>query len=113
MILYNTTFCVDEPFENELVDFIKEIYIPSAYACGMYKALLTKIRAPKEQNGLNGNLTVNYALQLRAPSDEVCRDFSDELVPRLFESMGRELQQALNVYCTTLDVVHDHDRDGE
>lgn len=88
MILYNSTFCIDEPLENKFVDFIKDIYIPAAYACGLYKGLLTKIRAPKEQNGLNGSNTVSYALQLRAESDLVWQEFVEEVLPRLFEAMG-------------------------
>jgi len=113
MILYNSTFCIDEPLETEFIEFIKDIYLPAAYACGMYKGLLTKIRAPKEQNGLNGQMTVNYALQLRSPSDEVCNDFTDDVLPRLFEALGKDLQQTLNVYCTILDVIYDPDKDGE
>ena len=113
MILYKTTFCIDEPLEKEFIDFAKDIYIPAANACGLYKGLLSKIRAPKEMNGLNGRSTVNYALQFRSPSDNVCVEFTDEVLPRLFEAMGKNLQQGINIYCTLLDVVHDSDKNGE
>ena len=42
MILYNTTFCIDEHLESEFIDFAKDIFIPSAYACGLGKGLLSK-----------------------------------------------------------------------
>ena len=113
MILYNTTFCVDEPYAAELIDFLKTTFIPAAYDSGLYHALLTRVRAPREQNGLNGNYTVSYALQLRVPTDEICHKFVDDVLPRIFFNMGHNLQQSLHVYCTELDVIHDHDRDGD
>ncbi len=112
MILYNTTFCIDEHLETEFIDFAKDIFIPSAYACGLGKGLLSKIRAPKEMNSLSGQPTVNYALQFRAPSENVCSDFANDVLPRLFEAMGKNLQQGINIYCTLLDIVHDQDNNG-
>lgn len=112
MILYNTTFCIDEPQEDKFVDFMKDVYIPAAYACGLYNGLLTKIRVPREQNALNGQYAVSYALQLRASSGEAWQMFTGDVLPHLFETMDRSLSQSMQLYCTELDVIHDHDRDG-
>lgn len=113
MILLNATFCVDEPLESELVDFLKQKYIGTAYAAGLYRGLLTKIRAPHELNSISGNYTVSYALQLRAPSDAVADNFSTRILPELLAALPAALQQAVNIYCTELDIIHDPDRDGE
>ena len=110
MILLNTTFCVDDNIAGAFIDFIREVYMPLADSSDLHSALLTEVRVTPETNTLTGQLSRSFALQMRAPSQEVADDFRCDILPELYRLIGQQWGPAVGMFESVLDVVYDHSK---
>lgn len=107
MILINTTFAVDANIADDFVDFIRSTYIPLADESGFHSHLLTRMRAPEDINQLTNQPTKTFALQMRAPSQEAIEEFRRDILPQLYNYIGKNWGMSVAMFESTLDVIHD------
>jgi len=82
MIIYNTTFHLDNEVEKEGVAYLKEVYLPEAVVSGLLqKPLFRRIIQEKVGEG------VNYSVQFQVKDIDTLNCW--------LESEGRVLQQKL------------------
>ena len=110
MILLNITFAVNSDISGDFIDFIRDTYIPLAESSGLYASLLTEVRTEPQTDALTGTPTRTLALQMRAPSQSVADEFEADVLPRILTLIGSTWGQAVAMFCTTLDVLHDPSR---
>lgn len=106
MILVNTTFCVDARISEAFIEFITQTYLPLSDSCGLHSALLTEMRAPAEKD-INGNEQRTFALQMRAPSQKVLDEFRADVLPHIYNLIGKQWGQSVGLFESILDVIHD------
>ncbi len=107
MILYNTTFSVDDNIVLPFVDFIRDVFIPLAQESGLHSGLLTELRVTPEKNSITGENTRTFALQLRAPSQDALDEFRSDVLPELYRLASAQWGMGLAFFESTLDVIHD------
>ncbi len=65
MIIFNTTYHVDQEVHDEYIKYIREVFIPNALASGfLYEARLVRIVAQHNEPG------TNYSLQFRVKNND-------------------------------------------
>lgn len=103
MIIYNTTFCVDNTVLDAFVNFLKTHYIPVAESTGIHSALILSIRGGQDSE----NNTSTIALQMRAPSESALMQFRDNHLHDIYSRISREWGTGVAFFESTLDIVHD------
>lgn len=103
MILVNTTFSIEPSAATSFIDFITRTYIPAAEKDGMYALLLSEMREREDSSDTHRT----FALQMRAPSQELLDAFSSGTLPKLYRFIGRKWGQKIALFETVLDVIHD------
>lgn len=103
MILVNTTFSIEPTAVSSFIGFITGIYVPAAEKDGMYGLLLCEMREREESNDPHRT----FALQMRAPSQELLDAFSSGTLPKLYRYIGRKWGRKIALFETVLDVIHD------
>lgn len=107
MILFNTTYCVDDNVAGDFLDFICNTYLPVALESGLYDPLLTELRGIGEPNALTGQPTRTFALQLRIPSQEIFDSFAADVLTELQTFVNRTWGGGVTMFESTLDVIYD------
>lgn len=105
MILLNTTFCVDANIAEPFVEFIKDIYLPTAEVVKMYAPLLCELRCQTDDNPKQPTRT--FALQMRAPSQHVADFFKNDILPNIYHEIGQKWALGVVMFESVLDVIHD------
>ena len=67
MILFNTTFAVDNNKSGEFIEFIRDTYIPMAEMSGIYGLLLTELHGEMSDNSLWTELSHDVLNPARVP----------------------------------------------
>lgn len=109
MILLNTTFSVDGSVAEAFIDFIRETYIPLAADSGMYATLLTEVRMPDDDREAAAGART-FAVQMRARTQADADAFRADILPRLYELIGRTWGMSVAMFESTLDVIHDPEK---
>ncbi len=91
----------------ELTDFIRDTLIPAAENDGFHSFILSRIQ-PHDPQADPG--TVSLALQMRAPSEKIFAEFSDNTAPAVLEMLMRKWGNRVVCFGTRLDVIHDSKR---
>ncbi|MCX4263293.1 MAG: DUF4286 family protein [Muribaculaceae bacterium] len=108
MILLNTTFSIDASAADAFKQYIIEEFVPRAEKAGMYNILLTGVRDRETQPALAPSRT--FALQFRAPSQQVYDEFAAHTLPLVTRYIKRKWAGKIAMFDTVLDVVHDHNK---
>lgn len=103
MILYNTTFCVDNSVSTEFLNFLKFHYIPSATVEGLHDALVLSMRGGNDAD----NNTQTVALQMRAPSETILENFHSQKLPLIYGEIFKRWGNGVAMFESTLDILHD------
>lgn len=83
MIIVNTTFCLHTDIEHPILEWMRNVYLPSAIKCGAIgDELLTRIVSDEEDE------TCSYALHINFNTMEEARHWN--------EGVGQSLRQILN-----------------
>lgn len=110
MILINTTFCVDATIGNEFISFIRDTYIPLAQDSGLHSLLLTEMREREDDDEPKQTPTRTFALQMRSPSQDTINCFADDVLPRIYEYIGKTWGQRVIPFESMLDVLVDSNK---
>lgn len=105
MILFNITFCIDNPCRKNFNGFLVERFIPTAIHAGLINPILSSIRAEEQLNTLTGAMSRCEALQIIAPSQEVLDTFRAEYLPALYHLIAKSFAEAVTFFETELDVI--------
>ena len=111
MILLNTTFSIDASAAGAFTEYIIGQFIPRASEAGMYNILFTAVRDREAQPPLAPSRT--FALQFRAPSQQLYDDFAAHVLPLLIRYMKRKWAGKIAMFDTVLDVVHDSSKSAD
>lgn len=107
MILYNITICIDKPLEPVLTGFVKGVLVPRLSEIGANNILFSKIRQSEDvKNALTGSDTESFAVQVRLKDADALENLERNLAA-LLQTAPPGLLQSLQIFCTTLDIVHD------
>lgn len=106
MILYNTTFCIDNRLSDEFLEFLKLQYIPAAESSGLHAALVLAMRGGNDDD----NYTSTVALQMRAPSEGALEQFHTSQLPEIYSMITRRWGNGVAMFESTLDILHDSER---
>lgn len=110
MILINTTFCVDATIGNDFITFVRDTYIPLAQDSGLHSLLLTEMREREDDQQPEQAPTRTFALQMRAPSQDAINDFANDVLPRIYEYIGKTWGQRVIPFESMLDVLVDSNK---
>jgi hypothetical protein len=86
MTIYNTTFCVDNSLEFDIIKWIKETYAPQALDSGKFESHMLVRVAHEYEPGVS-----NYALHLQTSQRDVAEDW--------FAGEGQALLDKLHAIC--------------
>lgn len=103
MILFNTTFCVDNRLADEFLSFLRLSYIPAAEGHGLHSALVLQMRGGADEE--SGTFTT--ALQMRAPSEATLNAFHAETLPTLYDRIAQKWGNGVAMFESTLDILHE------
>lgn len=100
MLIFNTTFHVDDNVKEAFIDFMKLIYIPQSTNSGfLHEARFAKIRPQHEQNGSS------YALQFKVKNSETLNYWLSEGGLLLQQQMTAKFGNRASGFITILEEI--------
>lgn len=102
MLLYNTTFAIEQAIEQEFLAWLHGEFIPSATADGQYFSApeLFRINVPGDGDG-----TASFALHMRAPSDNEINTWYEDHGSRLLAALMSRWNGRAVFFSTTLSAM--------
>ncbi len=99
MVIYNTTFNVEESEATEWQAWLKDQYIPMLYDTGLFvKHIFSRVLVEEEMGGLT------FSLQLFLPSMLMLRAYEDNYRDALDSSMMQKFKGKFVMFKTILEV---------
>jgi hypothetical protein len=100
MLIFNTTFHVENSEHDAYLDFIRTTYIPKALENGLIKdPALAKVHANHGETG------VSYALQFRAESIEILNEWAEKTGENLSKELVSKFGNKVAGFATLLEEV--------
>lgn len=100
MLIFNTTFHVDNSVFDKYLTFIKETYIPQAIKSGALQApTLSRIHASHGETG------VSLALQFKAESIEVLNEWAEQTGDNLQREIVKQFGDKVAGFATLLEEI--------
>lgn len=100
MLIFNTTFHVEEGLQDEFIDFLKAIYIPRALDSKLLvQASLAKIDRQHEESG------VSYALQFKTDNIDTLNKWAEQTGENLSLEMGEKFGTKVGGFVTLLEEI--------
>ncbi len=102
MIVYNTTFHIDQPAVTECLDFLKKIYIPRAIASGfLQKACLRRVlhTNPEEEGA-------NYSVQFHVKNIDTLNYWMEQEGRELQSQLVKRFGSSVNGFSTLLEEIN-------
>lgn len=101
MIIFNTTFHVDEGLQVKFIKYLKTEYIPIAIADGRLKnARLLKVNGEHIEKGYS------FALEFSVESLEDLQNWNDQIGKKLYDVIISEFQQKVVGFATILNSIN-------
>lgn len=101
MIIFNTTFHVDDSVHDDYLGFIREIYIPRASESGFLRdGRLARILSQTGEPG------TNYALQFRTKNGETLDLWMEQTGSRLGQELVKRFGSKVAGFVTLMEEVH-------
>lgn len=100
MIILNTTFVIHAPLECEFLQWVRQVYLPSAYAAGVFGSptvarVLTRIEPDTE----------SIAVQLTAADQKEAARWHDETASLLRDDLHARWGDRMMFFTTFMEVL--------
>jgi len=100
MLLYNETIGIDRDIEQAWLDWMRQTYLPSMMATGMFlDAKIYRILHENEDG------TISYSVQYFSTSIEHIQRFLDEFAPKLVDTHRLKFANKHVIFRTLLEQV--------
>lgn len=99
MILLNTTFHVHRSIDNLFVEWVKQIYIPTAQSAGLSNVLFSRILTNTDPEG------TSYAVQLHATDKDKATFWHDTDAARLKEELATRWGERVLYFTTYMEII--------
>ncbi|GGW48073.1 DUF4286 family protein [Arenibacter certesii] len=103
MYIYNVTINIEESFEQDWLEWMKNTHIPEMLATGKFsKALMTKVMVEEEMGGLT------FSVQYTTDSKETLKKYYEEDAERLRGQQSSLFAGKFVAFRTELAIVGEH-----
>lgn len=100
MIIYNTTYHVDDKIHAEYLSFVREVFIPQIVGTGILKeARLSRIVDDRNEPG------ASYSLQFRVENVETLTNWLNEHGEKLNDELFSQFGHGLAGFVTLLEEI--------
>ncbi len=100
MYILNTTFIVHRPAIDSFNDWVKDVYVKAAHACGVFDDIkILRIMSEIDPE------TVNYAVQLLAPDLSEATRWHDETAAILKDDIAARMGDRVLSFSTYMEIV--------
>ncbi|HCO67438.1 MAG TPA: DUF4286 domain-containing protein [Dysgonomonas sp.] len=100
MLIFNTTFHIDDSVHDEYLAYLKDTYIPAALAGNLLEQpSLARIESRHEENG------VSYALQFKTENIDVLNRWAAETGSSIQQNLADKFGNKVSGFSTLLEEI--------
>lgn len=100
MLIFNTTYHIEEDMQKQFLEFMTDTYIPTAISSGfLHTPCLSRIHSQHKEKGFS------YSLQFKVKNSEVLDHWMEEQGENLHQQLQKKFGHKLAGFITLMDEV--------
>ncbi len=100
MLIFNTTFHIEDSIHDECLTYLKQVYIPQSLQGGLLEqALLARVQAVHEESG------TSYAVQFKTKDVDALNEWAATVGGRIQKELTRKFGNKISGFSTLLEEI--------